>query len=343
MRPLQIRSLAVIGSGLAGLTVAHHARASGIDVTVFEKSRGPGGRLSSKRVDPGDTVDMGAQFFTVRNPRFRTFLEQAVGAAHYDVWNAHLLYESSPGVDEPFHEQTRYVGTPRMTAISRALAAPLDVVAASRVTKVWREEKGWMLARQGETSAGPFDALVITAPPEQARELLAGNGAAQQQLEDYSMVPCWAMAACFEQPLALGFDGMQLKHPVLGWVACNSAKPGRESAGEQWWVMHANSQWSADHAERGPNEIAAAMLSSFQDRFRVADEPSQTLTHRWLYARPHRDNGEPGCISLVDQKLGLCGDWLAGGRVEGAFNSAMALLQDWGVSPEAALARDRSG
>lgn len=339
----ELRSLAIIGSGLAGLTVAHKARESGLDVTVFEKSRGPGGRLSSKRVQPDQTVDMGAQFFTVRTPQFRTFLEQAVGGTHYDVWDAHLLYESQPGVDAPFHEQTRYVGIPRMTAISRALADPLDVVAESRVIQVWREEQGWMLARQGETTAGPFDGLVITAPPEQARELLAGNEPAQHQLAPFSMLPCWALALCFEQPLELGFDGIQLKHPVLGWVACNSTKPGRDSSAGHWWVIHANSQWSADHAQREPNEIGAAMLKSFQDRFGVAAEPSQMLTHRWLYARPDSNNGEPGCLSLLDQRLGLCGDWLAGGRVEGAFSSAMALLEAWGISREAGSGVDRNG
>lgn len=337
-----VRSLAIIGSGLAGLTLACEARKSGLEVTLFEKSRGPGGRLSSKRVEGGQTVDMGAQFFTIRNPQFRDFLESALGDAHYGVWHAKLLYESAPGVDAPFHEQTRYVGVPRMTAISRALAEPLNVVAGSRVTQVWRDDKGWMLARQGETAAGPYDGLVITTPPEQARELLAGNEVAQERLSPYGMLPCWAMALHFDQPLELGFDGMQMAHPILGWVSCNSSKPGREEAGGQWWVIHANSQWSAEHAQREPNEVSAALLKSFQERFGVMAQPTETLTHRWLYARPESPRSE-GCISLVDQQLGLCGDWLAGGRVEGAFDSAMALLHDWGISPGAAPADGRSG
>ncbi len=343
MRRSDLRSLAIIGSGLAGLTVAHQARNSGLDVTLFEKSRGPGGRLSSKRVEEGQTVDMGAQFFTVRNPQFGVFLESAVGGAHYGVWKAHLRYESAPGEDEAYHQQIRYVGVPRMTALSRALADGLDVRAGSRVTRVWREEQGWLLARQGEAPAGPFDALVITAPPEQARELLADNEPAQQRLAPYDMVPCWAAAFYFEHPLDLGFDGMQLKHPVLGWVACNSSKPGREGAEGQWWVIHANSQWSGDHAQRESNEVGGAILKSFQERFGVSAEPADTLTHRWLYARPGSSAGEEGCISLSDQRLGLCGDWLAGGRVEGAFNSAMALSAEWGISREAAPGDDRSG
>ncbi|HCP22242.1 MAG TPA: FAD-dependent oxidoreductase, partial [Marinobacter hydrocarbonoclasticus] len=58
-----IRSIAVIGSGLAGLTAAILLGDSGHNVRVFEKSRGPGGRLASKRVANG-SADIGAQYFT---------------------------------------------------------------------------------------------------------------------------------------------------------------------------------------------------------------------------------------------------------------------------------------
>ena len=37
-----IRRVAIVGSGLAGLTAAIELKGLGHDVTVFEKSRGPG-------------------------------------------------------------------------------------------------------------------------------------------------------------------------------------------------------------------------------------------------------------------------------------------------------------
>ncbi|HPG28302.1 MAG TPA: NAD(P)-binding protein, partial [Myxococcota bacterium] len=38
--------IAVIGAGIAGATVASRLHAAGVEVEVFEKARGPSGRMS---------------------------------------------------------------------------------------------------------------------------------------------------------------------------------------------------------------------------------------------------------------------------------------------------------
>ncbi|MDX5298325.1 MAG: FAD-dependent oxidoreductase, partial [Gammaproteobacteria bacterium] len=85
-----IRKVAVVGSGVAGLTCAIGLQAAGAEVRVFEKSRGPGGRLSSKRVAQG-SVDVGAQYFTVRSSAFADWLEREVGAQHLALWQGCLM------------------------------------------------------------------------------------------------------------------------------------------------------------------------------------------------------------------------------------------------------------
>jgi len=75
---LDIRRIAVVGSGVAGLSAAILLEQKNHSVTVFEKSRGPGGRLAAKRVT-GGSADIGAQYFTIRNPEFRTFLRKMQG------------------------------------------------------------------------------------------------------------------------------------------------------------------------------------------------------------------------------------------------------------------------
>ena len=57
--------VAVIGAGLAGLSCATALQAAGVVVRVYEKSRGPAGRMSTRRGD-GWQCDHGAQYFTVR-------------------------------------------------------------------------------------------------------------------------------------------------------------------------------------------------------------------------------------------------------------------------------------
>ena len=61
--------VAIIGAGLAGATLAYELNeAEGFEVTIFEKSRGVGGRMSTRYGDSHE-YDHGAQFFTLeQNP-----------------------------------------------------------------------------------------------------------------------------------------------------------------------------------------------------------------------------------------------------------------------------------
>jgi len=68
--------VAIIGAGMTGASAASQLRAAGAEVVVFDKARGPGGRMTSKRLVSDNTalaqssLDLGAQYFTVRHPRF---------------------------------------------------------------------------------------------------------------------------------------------------------------------------------------------------------------------------------------------------------------------------------
>lgn len=318
-------SIAIIGAGIAGLTMALRAREQGMAATVFEKSRGPGGRLASKRVGDDVSVDMGAQFFTVRNPRFQALLDQYTGDGAFDLWNASLWHESADGEVGHFHPAQRYVGSPRMSAVTRALAQNLSIQSETRITAVTPRPEGWWLATARDQH-GPFSRVVITAPPSQTRDLLPTFVTSPLGPERFRMLPCWAVALRFNEALNPGFDGMQLTHDSLGWVARNTSKPERGAA--EWWVLHANSSWSDRHRDADPETVAGDLATAFRQRFGITHPISDHLVHRWLYARP-ASGPEPLYLSTAGNSLGLCGDWLAGGRVEGAFESADALMTAW--------------
>ena len=66
-------NVAVIGSGMAGLTAARILEAAGAIVTVFDKSKGTGGRLSSRSFE-GGWIDHGAPYFSSEQTGFSEFL-----------------------------------------------------------------------------------------------------------------------------------------------------------------------------------------------------------------------------------------------------------------------------
>ena len=64
--------IAVIGAGISGIYVAKEL-SKFAQVTVFEKSRGFGGRMSTRTRDDFE-FDHGAQYFTVKSNEFNDFL-----------------------------------------------------------------------------------------------------------------------------------------------------------------------------------------------------------------------------------------------------------------------------
>ena len=323
-----IRSIAIIGSGISGLTVGNLAREAGLDPVLFEKARGPGGRISSKRLS-GDVVDMGAQYFTVRKPEFRSLLDRYAGWA-MEPWQGRFLRENEQGEMSPFPEEARWVGVPRMSALSRALAEPLTIETGTPIRRAWQQDGHWYLDSD-KGQYGPYDALVAAIPPAQAWALLPTVPEAGARLREFAMAPCWAVAARFDTDPGLNFEGASLKNSTLDWVACNSTKPGREDYQKHgnWWVLHATPSWSDKNLELGPDEVARQQIQVFRDRFAIAPEPVEWVAHCWRYARPAPGGESPGSLSLDERKLGFCGDWLAGGRVEGAFSSGLSLVRHW--------------
>lgn len=297
-------------------------------VRVFEKSRGPGGRLSAKRVGDGDSADIGAQYFTIRDPRFRLFLQSWAGENSFALWPGRFGFQHPSEGWQPFPEEARYVGAPRMTAISRALSEHVDVQASVRIARIVRDNQQWQLLCTEGKEYGHFDQVIITAPPAQAQQILADSGltSVADKVADSAgqMLPCWTVAAKLDDAVPLGYEGMRPNSDTLYWVANNASKPGRECGG-QWWILHATPEWTNHHLETEPDLIAERLIGAFRDLTGYKGEVAESIAHRWMYARS-TDGACPGYLLDAEQGLGLAGDWLAGGRVEGAWESADRLV-----------------
>ncbi len=304
--------VAIIGAGIAGLACAEALLAAGREVVIFDKSRSAGGRMSTRRVATalGEAqFDHGAQYFTARDPGFRGRVQRWRAAGVALPWPA-------AGADT-------WVGVPGMSAPAKAMAAGCDVRWSARVDSLQRQGRGWTLhgaaAGLGDTA---FDAVIAALPAEQAAVMLAPVHASfAAHAAATRSAPCWTLLLAFAERLAIDAEILR-DSGAVGWAARNLAKPGR--SGPEAWVVQAGPAWSAAQLELTPEDAAAALQREFAMLAGITlPEPLVSVAHRWRYAR----SGALGQTALWDagSRLGVCGDWLIGPRVEAAWLSGTAL------------------
>jgi renalase len=305
-------TIAIIGAGMAGLACADALAAKGQSVRLFDKGRGPGGRMSTRRVmtDAGEAAfDHGAQYFTARDPGF---------AALVAKWEAAGVVARWPAVGPE-----AWIGTPAMNAPIKAMASAHIVAWGVRVEAIRREEAGWMLITEA-AQFGPFDAVALAIPAEQVPQLIRDHAPDFAALaEETPAAPCWTLMLAFEQAVAFEADIIR-DSGAIGWAARNNPKPGR--SGPESWVIQGSPTWSVEHLDDRPVMIMEDLRRALQDHVREPLPPCILATvHLWRYAR----SGAAGKTALWDDalKLGVCGDWLIGPRVECAWLSGSALGQ----------------
>jgi photolyase PhrII len=312
----------VIGAGVAGLACARALADQGHVVVVFDKGRSPGGRISTRR-DGDARFDHGAQYFTVRDPRFgrvvRSWLEAGVVAR----WRPRLGLVADGRIrphERPPGAPPMLVGTPRMSVIAAHLAEDVEVRSGLRITAVERSGEPWRFEIDG-ADTHECDAVALAIPPAQAASLV-NLPEATDVLSGPILAPCWACMVEFDRDLDRPFDALRFDHGPLSWAARESSKPGRP-AGNQW-TLHASPAWTRTHLEIGREEAAAGMLDAFARVVGRAPSPATAVAHRWRYAQVERPLGE-ACWFDRDLRLGFCGDWCLEPRIEGAFLSGCAL------------------
>jgi renalase len=318
------KNIAIIGAGIAGITCARTLLQAGHTVQVFEKSRGLGGRMSTRQT-PFGSFDHGAQFFTARDPRFS------------------LALSTTPDCVAPWpsarDDGSALVAQPGMNSLLAKWGAPLANIqlqtSVEQISPDVLNRKLWQITTLGPNEShlvyAGFDAVVLAIPSPQAAHLLQASnlGAMAQPINVVTMTPCWTLMLAYPQaadpnlhPVGPGWQTFRMDHPRLAWVARESTKPGRDAI--ERWTVQANPAWSQEHLDDDADTVVAKLQKAFAQVSGIHSQPVYAQAHRWRYAQTGKALGQP-FIWNVKQSIGVCGDWCIGHRVEDGFVSGLEL------------------
>ena len=299
----------MVGAGIAGVACAVQLARAGVDVRVLERSGGPGGRMASPRL--GDRpVDIGAAYFTARDPEFAEVVARWQAAGLVRPWTAEPAVladgtrDASPG-------PVRFAAPGGLSSLVADLATGLAVEPGREVRRV-----GPGPVVDGEQA----DAVVLAMPDPQAQRLLDPATEAAAQVAGRKWRPVIAVVAAWERrewarlPFAFVND-----HPVLTLVADDGDRRGDDAP---VLVAHTPSAVAGAHAA-DPEGAVGPVLDALRDLLGITSGPAWAAAHYWPCASPAADRDRP--FHLGADRIAMAGDGWGSPRIETAWRSGTLL------------------
>lgn len=322
--------IAIIGTGMAGLACAD-ALGQGFDISLFDKSRGLSGRLSTRRANKDEAdyaFDHGAQYFRAEDTRFADWLQPFQAAGHVRAWSPRHVTIGGDGSVTPREDRARkLVFAPSMNMIGKALLAgrpQWKLFLDTGITAIEGGAGDWTLMSDAQ-AFGPFAHIVLAIPPVQAAALLPDNAAFVDTLAAVRMIGCHTLMLGYDATEApeADWECAHFDDDMLGFASFNHSKPGRPAATAL--TLQTRHDWSEARIEDDVDAVAGEMKTRFAELTGLPVVASgYDRVHRWRYASTPAPAGQ---AFLCDAAMGLSavGDWCTGSKVEDAFLSGHLL------------------
>ena len=317
------QNIAIVGAGISGLSAARKLIEKH-NVTIFDKSRGVGGRMST-RYSEAYEFDHGAQYFTAKDKRFKMILSSETFEDVIKPWDSRAFYKKENDLI-PDTGGFRYVSYPRMNSFAKKLSKGLNISLNSNVSSIHKDKEKWVLeTADGKVYRG-FDLVILALPNQQAISLMPIETNYFKKVKEVEMDPCFALMIGLKKKYDFGWDSLRLNNNINSWLAVNSSKPGR-STDQTALVIHSAVEWSKKNKSGDITWVQDQMEAAASKTCGIdISEAHHKVIHRWMFASVSKPSSE-GYFYDHSLKIATCGDWCNGGRVEGAYISGLMVAK----------------
>jgi renalase len=345
--------IAVVGAGAAGLAAARalRQRHPEVSITIYEKSRGLGGRAATRRRD-SFAFDHGAQVIKAPSGAVRRLLLEELDTGDLrvierPVWAFDSAGSVVPG-DPALNAETSYYYRDGNNRLGKLLAEGLDVRREVRIGSLKCKMQNAQLTASAishfapctsyelyDTSGeqvGSANAVLLTAPAGQSAEIVAASELDASLKEQLAAAlargvyrRCISLALAYARPLERPYYALinaDRTHPIA-WLALEHTKgaercpPGHSLLLAQMAPGWSNAHWDDPADQIGPQVAALASDILGEDLRR----PLWWDRQGWRYSQPDA-TCDFGALNSTGSGLFFAGDFAAGqGRVHLALES----------------------
>ena len=310
----------IIGSGFAS-AVLTKALDQNSNLLIFDKSRGPGGRSSTRRVENIGLFDHGLQYISPTKKEFDFFLNQNLKSSIKE-WSGNFhVFEDNKTIDSK-----KYIGKLGNNDFVKDLIAT-KVEYLKELVTINRKNNKWILQFKNK-KVQECERLILTIPMEQCQKVT--NSLNLDLNFEGSMEPNLTAMIGFNKPLNLSTCGIKFqKNSTLGWAGNESSKLRIGNNNNlELWTLQSSLEFAKKycHIYRDQKEeVLKLMTQEFVDLLKIQNaEISHKDIHGWLYAFKSK-NFSRKFYWNKDINLGICGDWMSGPKAEDAWTSATLL------------------
>ena len=314
-----MKNIAIIGAGMTSLAVSSFLRKK-FNITIFEKSRGVGGRMSTRRAQPY-LFNHGAQYFKINTEKFRAFLRPLFNKNIIKPWNANYVVIKNKTIvkSEQWENSTaHYVGYPKMNSVIRHLADDFSINLSCKIERIEKISNEWFIYDAKNSSYGPYDWIIFTIPPKQVTEILK-SFKYLNIIKKIKMRSCFSLMLGYENMKSIKFDVASFVDEDISWFVIKRFKLN------DYFYSNILINSTYNYAERNElksrEKIGNYLINTASTITNVdLKNYKYNALHFWRYAMSEKKN-KFGSFIDNNYRVIVCGDWCMKGNVEGAFLS----------------------
>lgn len=313
--------VAIIGAGLAAIAAGRELQRQGLQVALFDKSRGVGGRLATRRINH-IPFDHGLPSWQPSGEWTTRLTGDLLAADILQPWRKATSSSNDPQIWQSLTPITVYAAPEGMTAIAKYLAQPLTINRGFRLEQLRPQDDHWQLSFDQQPTL-TAKAVILAIPAPQAIALLPAGHTAPA-LTPITYEPTFSLMLTYEQPFPWQFPWQELQlttHPILKTISLDGQKRSPQAP---TLVVQTNGSFSREYLDTEHIDPISTMVITEITNTLDLDLPQTSQIHRWRYGIPDITLGQTHLNINTNPTLIACGDWCLGNGSEGAIASGVA-------------------